>query len=73
MKKKKILICPKCVINKSGVSKLIIKNSFLICAKCKEYYPIYKGFPVMLTKNNDFYHLKKALSPAKYRVYEYGD
>ena len=35
-------------------------------------YPIYKKIPIMLSEKGDFFHLKKALLPAKYRVKKYG-
>tara|TARA_B100000575_G_C22705515_1_gene426010 strand:- start:176 stop:385 length:210 start_codon:yes stop_codon:yes gene_type:complete len=68
MKTKNDIICPNCRTNK------ILKqnNKLLICTKCKEVYPVLNGVPVMLTKKNDFFHLKKALLPAKYRVEKYG-
>ena len=69
--KKKIndIICPNCKTDK----KLKFKNKLLVCKKCKEVYPLFRGIPVMLTKKNDFFHLKKALLPAKYRVEKYGN
>ena len=38
----KILACPKC---KSSVE---LKGDKLICGKCRKYYPIKDGIPVML-------------------------
>jgi len=68
----KIFKCPNCISkNKRGNLK-ILKN-YYICTSCEEFYPFYKGFPVLLTKEGDFYHLKKALSPAKYRVFRYNE
>ena len=63
------LICIKCKKN----IKLKILKKILICKSCKEAYPVLNGTPVMLIKNNDMFHLKKALLPAKYRVEKYGD
>jgi uncharacterized protein YbaR (Trm112 family) len=37
-----ILACPKC---KSSIER---KDNKLICRKCKKYYPIKDGIPVML-------------------------
>ena len=68
MKNKNEIICPNCRKDK----KLKQINKLLICTNCKEVYPIFNGIPVMLTKKNDFFHLKKALLPAKYRVEKYG-
>ena len=47
------------------------KNQGLECKHCKEFFPFYKNLPVMLLFSNDFYHLKKALTSAKYRVNKY--
>ena len=68
MKNKNEIICPNCRTDK----KLKQNNKLLVCTKCKEVYPVFNGIPVMLTKKNDFFHLKKALLQAKYRVEEYG-
>ena len=66
--KLKIYSCPKCF-----QKKFIYKKDHLICKPCDEYYPIYKNIPIMLTIKNDFYHLKKALTPAKFRVFRYNE
>ena len=69
MKKHKIFKCPICIakkVKKDG--SLFYKDKGLICCSCNSYYPLYKNLPVLLTFKNDFYHLKKALSHAKYRV-----
>lgn len=63
------IVCPSCKANK----KLKKKNKLLVCTLCKEVYPIFNNTPVMLTKKNDFFHLRKALLPAKYRVNKYGN
>jgi len=63
------LICVKCKKNK----KLKLLKKILFCNTCKEAYPMLNGIPVMLIKNNDVFHVKKALLPAKYRVEKYGD
>jgi uncharacterized protein YbaR (Trm112 family) len=49
------------------------EKDHLICSKCSNYFPKYNGIPVMLTNTNDFYHIRKALLPAKYRVNKYGN
>ena len=67
MKLIKILRCLKC-LKKNKNSKLKIKKNVIVCSKCKEAYPIYEGVPVMLSKEGDFHHLRRALLPAKYRV-----
>ncbi len=64
----KYLICIAC-----NSSKLNEEEEYLECMKCKSYFPKYKGVPVMLTDENDFYHLRKALLPAKYRINIYED
>ena len=71
-KMNKIFKCPECSY-KDKKNKLIKKNKFFICNNCKTFYPLYKGLPVLLTREDDFYHLRKALSPAKYRVFKYED
>lgn len=63
------IICCNCRTNK----KLKKIKNILYCKSCKEAYPILNGTPVMLTKKNDFFHLKRALLPAKYRVEKYGN
>lgn len=63
------IICSNCKTDK----KLKKIKSILYCSNCKEAYPILNGTPVMLTKKNDIFHLKKALLPAKYRVEKYGN
>jgi len=68
MKEFKDIICANCKSEK----KLVKKKTILVCRKCGEAYPIYKKIPIMLTKNNDIFHVKKALLPAKYRVEKYG-
>jgi uncharacterized protein YbaR (Trm112 family) len=65
--KYKFYTCPFCSAKKFR-HLLKINKVGLVCNNCKEFYPIYKGLPVLLTFQNDFYHLKKALTPAKYRV-----
>jgi uncharacterized protein YbaR (Trm112 family) len=72
MKVHKIFKCPSCIKNRKSC-KLVIKKKFFICNNCKSFYPCYKKFPVLLTLEEDFYHLKKALMPAKYRVFKYGN
>ena len=72
LRKYKIFQCPECTKNILK-AQLILKNKKLICKKCKAFYPFYKGLPVLLRNEDDFYHLKKALSPAKYRVEKYED
>lgn len=68
MKKKyKIFNCAKCK------KKVTYKKNYIICNNCNEYYPIYKNVPIMLTLENDFYHLKKALTPAKFRVFKFNE
>ena len=69
---KKVFKCPDCS-SKNKINTLIKKKNSLICKNCKAFYPTYKGVPVLLNFDDDFYHLKKALSPAKYRVYKYED
>lgn len=71
MKEIKIFKCPKCVKNKKGSLKKI--NKGFVCKNCDEFYPVYCGYPVIMSFEEDFYHLKKALSPAKYRVHKYED
>ena len=66
----KIFKCPNCAKKKNN-SDLIKRQKSLICANCKTFYPYYKGIPVLLKIEDDFYHLKKALSPAEYRVHKY--
>ena len=68
----KIFKCPVCAKKRKSSKLLIIKKNFL-CNNCKSYYPCYKKFPVLLTLEEDFYHLKKALMPPKYRVFKYGN
>jgi uncharacterized protein YbaR (Trm112 family) len=63
------IICCNCKSSK----KLKLSKKILVCKNCKEIYPILKGVPVMLTKKNDFFHVKKALLPAKYRIEKYGN
>ncbi len=72
MIKHKVFKCPSCA-KKRKKNTLVKKNKSLICKKCNTFYPYYKGVPVLLTIQDDFYHLKKALSPAKYRVHKYED
>ena len=63
----KILRCPNCIVKKKqGFLKIYKKK--LICGNCSDYFPIYNGVPIMLTNKNDFYHLRKALLPARYRI-----
>ena len=72
MSTNRVFKCPACIKRKkSGI--LQKKKNCLICKKCNAFYPYYKGLPVLLTIEDDFYHLKKALSPAKYRVFKYGN
>ncbi len=69
MKILKILKCIKCIKkNKSSVLKLKKKENIITCMKCKEVYPVYNGIPVILSKEGDFHHLRRALLPAKYRI-----
>tara|TARA_B110000483_G_C17917601_1_gene435521 strand:- start:394 stop:600 length:207 start_codon:yes stop_codon:yes gene_type:complete len=68
MKIDQILICTFC---KS--SNLDDKENYLECIDCKSFFPKYKNRPVMFTDENDFYHLRKALLPAKYRINKYGN
>lgn len=69
MKKQlQIYNCAKCL-----KKNFIYKKNCLVCKSCNEYYPIYKNTPIMLTIENDFYHLKKALTPAKFRVFRYNE
>ncbi len=49
------------------------QTDHLTCDACNNYFPKYNGIPVMLTDKNDFYHIRKALLPAKYRVNKYGN
>tara|TARA_B110000037_G_C17087950_1_gene492768 strand:- start:1144 stop:1359 length:216 start_codon:yes stop_codon:yes gene_type:complete len=63
-----ILICTNC-----KKSKILNFKDHLKCSNCDFFYPKYEGVPVMLNDKNDFYHLRKALLPAKYRVNKYGD
>jgi|TARA_B110000971_G_C19844841_1_gene424312 uncharacterized protein YbaR (Trm112 family) len=67
---KKVFKCPECSSqNKKNI--LTKKDKGFICKNCNSFYPIYKGIPVLLSTEDDFYHVKKALSPAKYRVCKY--
>ena len=66
----KILRCPKC-IKKNKKNSLINYKNYLLCNNCDEYYPKYKGTPIMLTNEDDFYHIRKALLPARYRVVKF--
>ena len=59
--------CPSCKVK----SFLRNKKNGLECRSCKDFFPFYKKIPVMLSFNNDFYHLKKALTSAKQRVNKY--
>ena len=70
MNNHKIFKCPNCAKKKISCN-LIKKQKSLICKNCKTFYPYYKGVPVLLKIEDDFYHLKKALSPAEYRVHKY--
>ena len=63
------LVC----INCKNKKKLIKKPFFFKCSKCNYYYPTYNGIPVILNDCNDFYHLRKSLLPAKYRINKYED
>ena len=67
----KYLRCLNCIKKKKN-SKLHKVKNFLLCKECGEVYPIYKKIPIMLSEKGDFFHLKKALLPAKYRVEKYG-
>ena len=66
------LRCIKC-LKKSKKKKLFKNKNFLLCKTCGECYPFYKKTPILLSFENDFFHLKKALTPAKYRVRKYGN
>lgn len=69
MNKHKVYICPNCASKKikKNIS-LFFKKKGLQCKACNGFYPYYKKLPVLLTFENDFYHLKKALTHAKHRV-----
>ncbi|MEA1964055.1 MAG: Trm112 family protein [Candidatus Aerophobetes bacterium] len=40
----KILACPRCK------GELILRDDKLVCLKCKKYYPIKEGIPIMLVE-----------------------
>lgn len=63
--------CPRCITNKKVKALLQIKKKGLECKNCKDFFPFYKNLPVMLLFDNDFYHLKKALTNAIQRVNKY--
>lgn len=69
MKILKILKCIKC-IKKNKSSKLLLKKkeNIISCSMCKQVYPLYNGIPVIISKEGDFHHLRRALLPAKYRI-----
>ena len=69
MKLLKNLVCCKCKSNK----KLRILKKILLCKNCGEVFPILDKIPIMLTIKDDFFHVKKALLPSKYRVKRYGN
>ncbi|MCK4244296.1 MAG: Trm112 family protein [Candidatus Omnitrophica bacterium] len=48
----KILACPKCK------GKVIWKEDRIICPKCKKYYPLKEGIPVMLIEEARDYEEK---------------
>jgi uncharacterized protein YbaR (Trm112 family) len=69
MKILKILKCIKCLKkSKKSILKLKKKDNIISCSTCKEVYPVYEGIPVILSKEGDFHHLRRALLPAKYRI-----
>ncbi len=67
----KLYRCPNCITKKKHKSNLIKRKNGLECNNCKDFFPFYKKLPVMLLFKNDFYHVKKALTSAKYRVNKY--
>ncbi|HAM37840.1 MAG TPA: hypothetical protein DCP53_00345 [Elusimicrobia bacterium] len=61
----KMLRCPHCVTRgKKGF--LMFSGKWFICKEpdCQRKYPVYKGIPIMLTREGDFYHYKRALEKA---------
>tara|TARA_B100000902_G_scaffold399986_1_gene474275 strand:- start:6501 stop:6719 length:219 start_codon:yes stop_codon:yes gene_type:complete len=71
MKLLKYLRCINCIKRKKNSKLYKLKNK-LSCRVCGENYPIFKNIPIMLSEKGDFFHLRKALMPAKYRVKKYG-
>ena len=51
-----ILRCPHCAREKEGRLHKTSDGAWLVCeeAGCDRRYPIYKGLPIMLTKEGDF-------------------
>lgn len=68
--KKKIIIKIRCLncLKKKKYSPLIKNKKILKCKNCKEVYPIFEKFPVVLSNKGDFNHLRNALLPATYRI-----
>jgi uncharacterized protein YbaR (Trm112 family) len=64
LKKIRCLIC----IKKKKFSSLYKKKKILICKHCGEAYPLFQNFPVILSSQSDFNHLRNALLPSKYRI-----
>lgn len=70
MKKIKIYKCPKCIELKKK-SNLYKKKKLLYCKNCKNYYPIFLNYPVLLTDKGDFLNFRKATLKTKYRIFDY--
>ena len=68
----KYLRCLNCIKRRIN-SKLYKSKNNLYCKKCGESYPIYKNIPIILSEKGDFFHLRKALMSAKYRIKKYGN
>ena len=70
MKKIKIYKCPKCIELKK-ISNLYKKKNLIYCKNCKNYYPIFLNYPVLLTDKGDFLNFRKATLETKYRIFDY--
>lgn len=66
------LRCLNCLKKKIN-NKLYKQKNILYCKNCRESYPVYKNIPIILSEKGDFFHLRKALMSAKYRVKKYGN
>jgi uncharacterized protein YbaR (Trm112 family) len=71
MKKIKIYKCPKCIELKKISNLYKKKKKLLYCKNCKNYYPIFLNYPVLLTDKGDFLNFRKATLETKYRIFDY--
>ena len=71
MKKIKIYKCPKFIELKKISNLYKKKKKLLYCKNCKNYYPIFLNYPVLLTDKGDFLNFRKATLETKYRIFDY--